>query len=64
MYVMENWTVHKVMMNLTNKYANKNTVCLNMYHCRNSRHICLHLRNTCDAYEDCPFGDDELFCEL
>ena len=35
-----------------------------MYHCRNSRHACLHLGNTCDGYEDCTFGDDELLCEL
>ena len=44
--------------------CNKKIVCTNMYHCRNSVQICLHLGNTCDGHMDCPFGDDELFCEL
>ena len=38
--------------------------CVNMYHCRKTKHICLHLGNICDGHIDCPFGDDELLCEL
>ena len=44
--------------------CNKNNTCLHMYHCRNTKQMCLHLGNTCDGYYDCPFGDDESLCEL
>ena len=38
--------------------------CVNMYHCRKTKHICLHLGNICDGHTDCPFCNDELLCEL
>ena len=44
--------------------CNEKLACIRMYHCRNTKHICLHLGNICDGHTDCPFGDDELLCEL
>ena len=44
--------------------CNNNTVCKNMYHCRLTGQMCLHLSNMCDGHKDCPFGDDESFYEL
>ena len=37
---------------------------ISIYHCRKTKHICLHLGNICDGYTDCPFGDDEFLCEM
>ena len=44
--------------------CNKSTTCKNMFHCRNTKHMCLHLGNTCDGHDDCPLSDDEMLCEL
>ena len=44
--------------------CNTRNSCLNMYHCRNTKQMCIHLGNTCDGYPDCPFDDDESLCEL
>ena len=44
--------------------CNKDLICENMYHCRNTLQKCLHLANTCDGHTDCPFCDDEAMCEL
>ncbi len=40
-----------------------NRSCENMFLCKNSQ-ICVHLYDICSNSNDCPFGDDELFCEL
>ena len=44
--------------------CNKHIICKSMYHCQNTRQICLHLGNICDGNIDCPFADDEILCEL
>ena len=44
--------------------CNEKLACISMYHCRKTKHICLHLGNICDGYPDCPFGDDEFLCEM
>ena len=44
--------------------CNKDLICENMYHCRNTLQKCLHLGNTCDGHIDCPLGDDEVLCEM
>ena len=49
---------------LENIVCNKKNKCLHMYHCRNTKQICIHLGNTCDGYDGCLFGDDESLCEL
>ena len=38
--------------------------CHNMYKCKNTNIICIHLGNLCDKFIHCPHGDDELFCNL
>ncbi len=38
--------------------------CENMFKCKGSKYLCVHLGNVCDKNKNCPFGDDELFCEL
>ena len=35
-----------------------------MYKCRNMSQTCLHIGNICDSTKDCPFHDDELYCDL
>ncbi len=37
--------------------------CSNMFKCVNSQ-ICTHLLDVCDSTADCPFQDDEMFCDL
>ena len=44
--------------------CNENEICKIMFHCRNTRQMCLHLANTCDGHNDCPLGDDEMLCEM
>ena len=41
-----------------------NKLCKNMFKCKGRTNTCLHLGNTCDAKNDCPFGDDEMFCQF
>ena len=41
-----------------------NSNCSNMYKCRNSNRMCIHLGNVCDDITDCTQGDDELLCQL
>ena len=41
-----------------------NTSCKNMYKCRGTFHMCLHLGNLCNGETNCPFGDDEKLCML
>ena len=38
--------------------------CQNMFKCKGSVSICIHLHNICDATKNCPLGDDELLCEV
>ena len=61
MSVMEGGTVHQ---GDDESICNKSEACKNMFHCRNTKQICLHLGNTCDGHNDCPSGDDEMLCEL
>ena len=35
-----------------------------MYKCKNTTQICVHLGSFCNKKEECPLGDDELFCQL
>ncbi len=37
--------------------------CSGLFKCDRS-HICIHLGNICDEFEDCWFGDDEQMCQL
>ena len=37
--------------------------CQRMFHCHRSA-ICLHSKDICGAYKDCPYGDDEMLCLL
>ena len=41
-----------------------NLVCTNMYKCKNTKQICIHLGSVCNNQQECPLGDDELFCDL
>ena len=42
----------------------KKQVCTNMYKCKNTKQICIHLGSVCNNKDECPLGDDELFCDL
>ena len=44
--------------------CNENINCKNMFHCRNTSQMCLHLGNTCDGHSDCSLSDDEMLCEF
>ena len=44
--------------------CSKDYVCILMYKCRKITQRCLHVGNVCDGNKDCPYGDDELFCDF
>ena len=58
------WDCPKGEDELNISVCNDKLPCISMYHCRNTKHICLHLGNMCNRHIDCPFGDDELLCEM
>ena len=37
--------------------------CTNMFKCKSSQ-ICLHIFDICDTFNDCPYKDDKMMCEL
>ena len=37
--------------------------CMSLYKCRNYQ-ICVHLGSLCDSHDNCPLGDDELYCSI
>ena len=39
-------------------------VCTNMYKCKGTKQICIHLGSFCNDKEECPLGDDEHYCDL
>ncbi len=38
--------------------------CFQMFKCKATMQMCLHVGNVCDGYQNCPFGDDEVLCQL
>ncbi len=48
---------------IKNDTSGINSHCKFLYKCINATQ-CVHLGSTCDNEENCPFGDDELLCEL
>ncbi len=45
-------------------YCDHTSLCDQMFKCRGSYRVCIHLGHLCDGYENCPLKDDESFCEL
>ena len=39
-------------------------MCGEMYKCVNEHHTCISISNVCNGQIDCPYHDDEIFCEL
>ena len=37
--------------------------CKSMFKCKSSQ-ICIHPADSCDTIKDCPFGDDEVMCDI
>ena len=61
MFAIEKWDCPEGYDEVQNMW---NKICKNMFKCKGTTNTCLHLGNTCDGSNDCPFGDDELFCHL
>ena len=38
--------------------------CFQMFKCKATLSMCIHLGNICDGFKNCPLGDDEFLCEI
>ena len=59
MCIMGDWIVQ-----MEKKRSNMIYVAINKFVKTCTKQICIHLGSVCNSQNDCPLGDDELFCDL